>query len=242
MENSMKKFNLIREKWTSKDIKPFEEYLKSFSKGEDKAAWEKRIVNTHLPCLAVPAYEIKNISREISKGNFDSYLALWLWNNHVETVINGALICKIKDFELQKKYLLKYSHFADNWATIDTIKLRIKPQDEEKYICFAKGLIKDDHPFARRLGLIIMLKIVSERALENIFEMSASLFEEQDYYVTMAHAWLLAECFTKCRDETLEFLLHAKLNKFVANKMVSKCRDSFRVSEQDKEMLIKFRK
>jgi len=238
----MEKFNLTRDIWTIEHIKPFEKYLKSFSKGEDKAVWEKRIVNTHLPCLAIPAYEIKRISRDISKGNFMSYLDLWLWNNHSETTIIGALICKIKDFDLQKKYLIKYSHSADNWATIDAIKLKIKPKDEQKYVCFAKELVKDSHPFTRRLGLIIMLKIVSERTIGDIFEVSESLFEEQEYYVNMALAWLLAECFTKCRDKTLEFLLRAKLNKFVVNKAISKCRDSFRVSVQDKEMLIKFRK
>ena len=53
----------------------------------------------------------------------------------------------------------------------------------------------------------------------------------------MANAWLICECFVKCRKETLEFLKKHKLNTFTINKFISKCRDSYRVSNEDKELL-----
>ena len=68
-----------------------------------------------------------------------------------------------------------------------------------------------------------------------------SLGEETHYYVNMANAWLVAECFTKQRDKTLNLIKNKTLNKFVQNKAISKCRDSFRVSPEDKELLKTFR-
>ena len=44
------------------------------------------------------------------------------------------------------------------------------------------------------------------------------------------------------RDKTLKYLEHNKLNKFTINKAISKCRDSFRISAQDKELLLKYKK
>ena len=44
------------------------------------------------------------------------------------------------------------------------------------------------------------------------------------------------------REKTLEFLKTNKLNPFQINKAISKCRDSFRVSKEDKENLLEFRK
>ena len=57
----------------------------------------------------------------------------------------------------------------------------------------------------------------------------------------MAVSWLLCELFIHNREETLYYLNNNKLNKFTINKMISKCRDSFRVSDQDKELLLKYK-
>ncbi len=66
-------------------------------------------------------------------------------------------------------------------------------------------------------------------------------YEEKHYYVNMIIAWLFAEAFIKQRAKTLEFLKSHRLNKFTINKGISKCRDSLRVSVEDKEMLIRYR-
>ena len=48
---------LAREHWTKEDGEEFSRYLKTLSKGEEKGAWERRIVNTALPAIAVPGTE-----------------------------------------------------------------------------------------------------------------------------------------------------------------------------------------
>ena len=58
----------------------------------------------------------------------------------------------------------------------------------------------------------------------------------------MCIAWFVAECFVKNRNLTLEFLKENILNNFTINKAVQKCRDSFRVSSEDKEMLLSFKR
>ncbi len=58
----------------------------------------------------------------------------------------------------------------------------------------------------------------------------------------MANAWLLCECFIKQREKTLAFLEKNNINKFAINKAISKCRDSYRVSDKDKKKLLKYKK
>ena len=96
--------NLTKERWTNEDIEPFLELLKVSSKGEEKGIWEQRIVNTKLPCLAVPSTEIDKISKQIFKGNYISFLDLWIWNNHSATLVFGKILSKIKNFDLLKVY------------------------------------------------------------------------------------------------------------------------------------------
>ncbi len=232
---------LIKEHWTSLDMEEFHNYLLTFSKGEEKGKWEQRIVNTKLNCIAVPSTTKDKIVREIAKGNFIEFINFWPWQNATETFIVGGLICKIKDFDLQKKYLETYSYKADNWATIDTIKIKTK-NNKNKYFEFAKTLCKSSHTFSRRLGVIIMLKILDETLIDEILKFVAIFENETEYYVNMAVSWLLCDCFIKFRDKTLLLFENNNLSKEIINKAISKCRDSFRVSKEDKEMLLRYRK
>jgi 3-methyladenine DNA glycosylase AlkD len=84
--------------------------------------------------------------------------------------------------------------------------------------------------------------IDNDEYIEKIYETLNKFENEQEYYVNMINAWLLCELFIKRREKTLEFLKTNKLNRFTINKGISKCRDSYRVSDEDKEFLISFRK
>ena len=232
--------DLEKEIWTKKDFEEFEKYLATFSKGEEKGEWEKRIVNTSLPCIAVPSTKIDELAKKIYKGNFISFIDVCYFSNFSLTRIVGILISKIKDFDVQKKYLYDFCHKVDNWASIDCIKISSKKHDDE-YLSFAKELLKDDYIFARRLGAIILLKIINEKTIDEILNTILSLTRESEYYVNMALSWLVAECFVKFRDKTLPLFESKKLNSFVQNKGISKCRDSFRVGEADKEYLFSLR-
>lgn len=54
------------------------------------------------------------------------------------------------------------------------------------------------------------------------------------YYVNMGIAWLLCECFIKHREKTLAYLLKSNINTFTFNKTISKIKESYRVSSEDK--------
>lgn len=234
---------LIKEKWTNDDKDSFLELLKSLSKGEEKGVWEQRIVNTKLPCLAVPSTEIDKISKQIFKGNYSSFLDLWIWNNHSATLVFGKILSKIKDFNLLKSYLIPYSKKADNWSTIDCLKFNFTNENVKDFLNLSKALISSKHTFSRRLSLIILLKLLSfEDCTDICFEFFNLLENEKEYYVNMAAAWLLAECMTKFRDKTIKFYKHNNTNDFIINKSISKCRDSFRISQEDKDYLLSFKR
>lgn len=230
--------NLIKEKWTDKDKNEFQNFLNDKANTKQKCMWQQRIVNTQLPCLAIPAKEIGKIASQISKGNFLSFIKLWLWENYENTIILGNLFCKLKDFEQTKLYLNKYSLMADNWSTIDGIKFEFSNENKSEYLNFAKQLSKSNHPFQRRLSLVICLKLCKNTdLLPDIFKIANSFESETEYYVNMANAWLLCELFIQHKTETLKFLSNSKLNNFTINKMISKCHDSYRISTEDKQFL-----
>lgn len=232
--------NLIKEKWSKEDTSTFNEYLETF-KQEEKLEWARKIVNTEMPILAIPTPKIKEIDNQIIKGKYLSFLDLNLNKYYENIAINGFLITKIPDFKTMEAYLDKYVETIDNWACCDLLSFSYKDNEENLYNLALKYL-KKDKPFIRRVGLVILFGLINNpNYINKIFDVMNSLYNETHYYVNMMNAWMFSECFIKNRDATIEFLKTHKLNKFTINKGISKCRDSFRVTKEDKEMLLKYK-
>lgn len=231
---------LVKEKWLKKDIEEYNKYLKNISE-KDKIEWTKNIVNTKMDVLAIKTNVLRNISKEIMKGNYLSFLEQ---NNNLyyeSLVINGIIISKIKDFELFKKSLYKYSLLIDSWAACDILSFNIK-NNEEKYYNLALEYISYPLEFQKRLGISMLFPLINSQYIDKILNIINSFTKTSDYYVDMILAWLLCECFIKERDKTLEFFKNNKSNTFIINKAISKCHDSYRVTVEDKDMLKKYRK
>lgn len=234
--------NLVKEQWQQPDYYEFLNYLKSLGNPE-KVKWSANILNTQMQVLAIATPVMKNIAKDILKGNFLSFLNLKIFENYESTVVYGSLLTKIEDFELMTKHLNIYLQYADNWAHCDLLSFNINSNNKSSYINLAKEFLTSEKTFTRRTGLIILLQMVKdEKVLPVIFHELNKLTHEKEYYVNMAGGWLLCECFIKHKPLTIEFLKHNSVNKQLINKAIQKCRDSFRVSAEDKQALLAFKK
>ncbi|MBR4110361.1 MAG: DNA alkylation repair protein [Clostridia bacterium] len=231
---------LIRDSWNKEDGENFQNYLRSLQR-KSKIEWTKNSLKTDMPVLAIMAPTIKDISKQITKGNYREFLNLRLWDFYENTAIYANIISSIKDFDELKTNLEWYSKKVDNWASCDALKINIKGKEKE-IIELSKEYIKSKKPFVRRIGVILLFKLVKkDEFIKEIFEILNSFENEKEYYVNMVNAWLICECFIHKREETINFLNTHKLNKFTLNKAIQKCRESYRISLDDKNMLLKYK-
>ena len=233
---------LIKNNWDKQDILDLEDYL--FSLGNlERAKQENKIINTKQFVLSIHIPELRVMANEIFKGNYISFLDLNPSKYYEEYLLQAFIISKIKDMKLQQKYLDKYLPQVDSWAHTDSLKYSINKKNEMAWWDYALSLLKSKHIMCRRCAIMIMFKYFIETDyLQDIFAEINKLEDEKEYYVNMAVAWLVCECFIKRRSETLLFLKNNKLNAFTQNKAISKCRDSYRVSKEDKELLLTLKK
>lgn len=229
--------NFIKEKWNKEDIIEFNKYLESI-KNEKKQQFDKKIISTKLEILGIPTPEIRNISKQILKGNYINYLEKCNNKYYENTLVNVLLINYIDDIQTKKHYISKT--IIDNWATVDIMTFKIKGKEKE-YLELAQEYIKSTDTFIRRIGVRILFNYTDIKELSQIFKIINSLYNEKEYYVNMAVAWLMCEIVIKNRNQAFEYLKHHHLNDFTINKTISKCRDSYRVSKEDKEKLLAFK-
>lgn len=232
--------NLIKDNWDNNNINDFYNELLLY-KNDDKVDWVRNVINTKCDLLAVPSPILRSITKSVYKGNYLSFLDLLPNKNHEALTIDAYLISNIKDFKTQTKYINKLKKYIDNWAVVDSIKYSIK-NNEDEYIKYAQSLLQSKEPFTRRIGVRILFSYVNiNKYYETIFDALDSLSNETHYYVNMAAAWLLCEMFISSSTDTYNYLKKHKTNKFIINKGISKCRDSYRVSKEDKEKLLMFK-
>ena len=137
--------------------------------------------------------------------------------------------------------------YIDNWCTCDIfcsgMCRKIGKHREEFLELKVDGLLGTKDEFAVRAGLVILkCGYVSEDYLAVIFDRVEGLAEREEYYVRMAIAWLLAECFIKYPEVTLAYMKVSGLPRWTCNKTISKICDSYRVDEETKEILRKMRR
>lgn len=232
--------DFIKETWSEKDFEELRQYEMMIKGSEHDCEWEQRIVNTKLDCVGRTSSKAREVVKQIKKGNYIDFLEKIEIKTHFESIVSAYLINGIKDFKIYEKCLDRLILTVDNWASVDVLKF--EKIDKEKLVYLSDKFLKSDKPFARRLGVNFWFELIKdEKYISSAFKILDGLALEKEYYVNMSGAWLLAECMTKNREKTLEYFENSKTNDFVINKAISKCRDSFRISDDDKNYLLRFK-
>jgi len=188
---------------------------------------------------------IKQFAKEICAGDWRSYLNEIKDEYHEDLLLRGFIISYAKT-ESEEKFRLmrKFIPVMDNWAVCDsfTMSFKIPKKDADAYWDFAMPYLDTKEEFQIRFAIVMMLAhFVDEKHIKDIIGHMNSI-EHPAYYVRMAIAWCICECFLKFPEETMGFLKNNALDKFTFNKALSKITDSFRVSDNVKETIRSMRR
>lgn len=233
--------NIALSSWDNIKKEDFINYLKTFE-NKNRRRDSNIVIKTNKKILEITMKDIRLIVKEIKKGNVLSYLS-HNWLDYYElTIIYSLLLESIDDFEIFKKYLIILSKETDTWATTDSLPAKLlRKKHGDKLFQFALELHQMKLPFQKRFGTLIMFAFIDNEHIDLIFKTLNQFKDENEYYVNMGNAWLLCEIFIKQREKMINYLTNHNLNKFTINKTIQKCRESFRVSREDKKMLIDFK-
>ena len=227
-----------------KDYGDLEDQLTAHT-DEKYRTFSAKLVLSKYPIVGVRIPEVRSIAKSIPKEKYDEFLDTTP-KSLEEIIVRGIIICKLPyekmlgQFDLQVNYI-------DNWCTSDIfcseLRKTIKKHEEEVLKIKVENLLTSNKEFSTRVGLVILkCAYVDTGHLSLIFNRVEKLASREEYYVKMAIAWLVSECFIKFPDETLEYLKKSTLNKWTFNMTISKICDSYRVKPETKTYLKKLRK
>ena len=219
-------------------IKYFEEHKKP---GLDK--FHAKLIFTKYNFIGVESKIVHALAKNIAKeGDAEQFLKIDDKNSFEIVMIKGLVIAysKLTTFKKQES-LRRFVGFIDNWAINDSVCSRINVKnDMDTWFKFFESLLTGS-TYSIRFGLCGFIKFLDDGHIDKILKWAGSI-KSEEYYVRMMQAWLVSDAFIKQRNKTLKFLQDSPLDKFTHNKAIQKIRESFRVSEEDKNMLVSIKK
>ena len=191
--------------------------------------------------LGVRTPVLKNLAKKIIKENRgEEYALCGDIYYHEEFIVQGMVIGFLKaDFEEKRKFAEKFIPKIKNWAVCDNFcsVFKVPKKDKEKVWEFLEKYFVSKEEYEVRFAIIMSLKhFMCEKYLEKIFIKLDNL-KNNNYYVQMGAAWVIAEGFTKYSEITLKYILKNNLDNFTHNKAIQKICESLRVDSRTKEYL-----
>ena len=196
--------------------------------------------------LGISVPKLRAIAKELIKScnNIEKYFALVGNRYYEEIMLQGIVIGYVKcSWEKKLEYIESFIPKINDWAVCDIFCGGIKPPKSEtdSFRNFLDKYLTSSKEFEIRFGVVILLqKYITENYISSTLSVLQAI-NHKGYYVQMAVAWALSICFIKYPQQTLEILKEKTLDKFVQNKAIQKCRESLRVTAEDKEMLLKYK-
>lgn len=230
--------------WNKEKYKEFIEYLQSIQDVKYRDFHKSLVLNSKYEMIGIPVPVMRSIAKQIAKTNIEEYLKCVQDRYYEEVLIQGLVISLIKDESLFYEHFNGFIKKIDNWAICDSFcsSLKIVRKYEDKYFNEAIKLSLNKNEFISRVGLVIILNhFVKKENLKTIFD-TLNKIDSDLFYINMAEAWLVCEIYIKHPNDCIIYIADNKLNDFTQNKAISKIRDSYRVSEEDKKMLNNYKR
>ncbi len=228
--------------------KDYDQYLKFINKFalQSLSKFSAKLTPTKYKILGIPVPVMKMIAKQISLGDIQQYLdASFKEMSFEEVMIYGMVVAisKLED-DVKIKYLTRWSGIIDNWAHTDCVGAMLKnvKHKQNKYINFIAELLVSGQEFKIRLAIVLLMDYYLDENYVEYAVSTVSKIDDKQYYISMAIAWFISVLFVKYKDKSIELLNNNTFSTQTINRAVQKIKDSLRVSVQDKQYVLQFKK
>lgn len=239
MQERSDTMQLTKNNWNKTNYNEFINYLHSLQDLKYKE-FHSKLLNSKINLIGIKTPTLRNIAKDISKGNYIEFLNLNQHKYYEENIIHGFIISNLKlPINEIINHINNYLQFIDNWATCDLFcsSLKIISKNKDVFLKYINKLITKDNEWTRRFCFVILLDYYIESPyLEKIFYLCDN-YNNDKYYVNMAIAWLISICYIKHKEQTIIYLKNNKLDKFTHNKAIQKIIESNRISKEEKNKI-----
>ncbi|MBR5474934.1 MAG: DNA alkylation repair protein [Lachnospiraceae bacterium] len=232
--------------WNAQNYQAFLAFLHAQIDEPYRDFQSKLIPGCTKPLLGVRMPILRKLAKDLAKTDWRSFLSVFEGKYYEEVMVRALLLGAVRpDFEEFCQLVDSQVELTDNWAFCDAFcgGLKIVRDWRAELFPWFSGWLTSDNPWRVRVALVLFLEHYLEPDYIDAVIALCDSVSFDHYYVKMAQAWLLSMCYVHFRDKTQAYLeTETNLDKWTYNKTLQKCRESFRVSAEDKALLKEMRR
>ena len=192
--------------------------------------------------IGVRTPQMKEIVKEVfGTKEANTFIQTLPHKYYEENLVHFFLISKIKDFDECVKEVERFLPYIDCWPVCDQGSPLVFKKNHDKLLPLIKKWIDSNHVYTARFGIrMLMNEFLNDDFKEEYLELVSSKSGD-DYYLKMMVAWFFATALAKQYDATIKYIENRCLDPWIHKKAIQKALESYRVSDEHKDYLKKFR-
>lgn len=188
--------------------------------------------------IGVRVPEVRKLAKSYSKApECQAFLKELPHRYYDENMLHGLLLSEMKDYDACISAVDIFLPYVDNWAVCDIMSPKVFKKHKTELLEKIKIWAASEQVYTCRFGLeMLMTHFLDEDYRPEYLEIAAGVCSEE-YYVNMMIAWFFATALAKQWDSTIPYLTENRLSAWVHNKTIRKARESYRITDEQKESL-----
>ncbi len=207
------------------------------------AAFQSRLTPNIAPerFIGVRVPACRKLAKELCKNEPDlvkDFLSQLPHSYYDENMLHGLLISEIKDFGECIDAVERFLPYVDNWAVCDIMSPKCFKKNKKALLPILMKWMESPEEYTVRFGLEMLMSHYLDDDFRPEYLAKAAEVRSDKYYVNMMIAWFFATALAKQWDSTVPYLEENKLDVWVHNKTIQKARESYRITEEQKQYLL----
>lgn len=188
--------------------------------------------------IGVRVPQVRKLAKELIKEpEAENFLKELPHKYYDENMLHGLLISEVKDYEKCITLTDEFLPYVDNWAVCDIMSPKSFKKNKDKLLVKIREWSASKHTYTCRFGIeMLMSHFLDDNFKPEYLEIPAAVSSEE-YYVRMMIAWFFATALAKQWDATIPYLVDERLGVWEHNKTIQKARESYRITDEQKQYL-----
>lgn len=154
-----------------------------------------------------------------------------------ENQLHAFILSEEKDFNTCIAYLEQFLPYVDNWATCDQLSPRCFKKHTKELLPLIRKWMRSKHTYTKRFGIGMLMRYFLDEAFRPEYLEWVASIKSEEYYIRMMQAWFFATALAKQWDSSLPYIEQRRLQPRTHNKAIQKAIESYRITDEQKEIL-----
>ena len=159
-----------------------------------------------------------------------------------EDILHAILISEIKDYDRCIRETERFLPYIDNWAVCDIMSPKVFKKHKQELLEKIRIWSASKHTYTCRLGMEMLMSFYLDEDFEPEYLEIPAQVQSEEYYVNMMIAWFFATALAKQWDAAFPYIQENRFSPWVHNKTIQKARESYRITDEQKEILKKLKR